>query len=82
MARPKPTLPETLADVLTPKERVILFCAATDLDHAAVGILAGEMRAMDVRGMIERDPSGRYVLTDMGRYVFRALLNKAGVADK
>jgi hypothetical protein len=33
-------------------DRVILFCAATGIDHAAVGILANAMQSMAVRGFI------------------------------
>jgi hypothetical protein len=46
---------------LTAQERVILFCAATGIDHAAVGILAHAMRSMALRGFIEHDrESGVY----------------------
>ena len=47
---------------LNAQERVILFCAATGIDHAAVGILARAMQSMAVRGFIEHDhESGAYV---------------------
>jgi len=78
MAEPKPPTPENIADGLTARERVILFCAATDIDHAAVGILASAMQFMEIRGLIERDHgTSRYVLTDTGRAVFRVLLKRA-----
>jgi len=38
---------------LNAEDRVILFCAATGIDHAAVGILARAMQSMAVRGYIE-----------------------------
>ena len=34
---------------LSPQDRVILFCAATGIDHAAVGILAHAMQSMAIR---------------------------------
>jgi hypothetical protein len=35
---------------LTAQERVILFCAATGISHAAVGITAHAMQSMAVKG--------------------------------
>jgi hypothetical protein len=37
---------------LSAQDRVILFCAATGIDHAAVGILARAMQSMAIRGFI------------------------------
>jgi 4-hydroxy-3-methylbut-2-enyl diphosphate reductase IspH len=37
---------------LTAQERVILFCTATGVSHAAVGITAHAMQSMAVRGFI------------------------------
>ena len=37
---------------LNAQDRVVLFCAATGIDHAAVGILAHAMQSMAVRGFI------------------------------
>jgi len=65
---------------LNAQERVILFCAATGIDHAAVGILARAMQSMAVRGCIEHDrESGAYVLTDSGRAALAAILERAGI---
>jgi hypothetical protein len=62
---------------LNAEDRVILFCAATGIDHAAVGILARAMQSMAVRGYIEHDQeSGAYVLTDSGRAVLRGILEQ------
>jgi hypothetical protein len=36
---------------------VILFCAATDIDHAAIGILASAMQVMEVRDLPARSHS-------------------------
>jgi len=62
---------------LNAEDRMILFCAATGIDHAAVGILARAMQSMAVRGYIEHDQeSGAYVLTDSGRAVLRGILEQ------
>jgi len=34
---------------LSPQDRVILFCAATGIDHAAVGIVAHAMQSTAIR---------------------------------
>jgi hypothetical protein len=53
---------------LSAQDRVILFCAATGIDHAAVGILAHAMQSMAIRGFITHNrESGAYALTDSGR---------------
>jgi hypothetical protein len=79
MAKPKAPTPANVASKLTAQERVILFCAATGIDHAAVGILAQPMQAMAIRGLIERDDTGHYELTDTGRAAFAAILDRAGM---
>jgi hypothetical protein len=57
---------------------VILFCAATGIDHAAVGILAHAMQSMAVRGFIGHNrESGAYALTDSGRAALTAILEDA-----
>ena len=64
---------------LNAEDRVILFCAATGIDHAAVGILARAMQSMAVRGYIDHDgESGAYLLTDSGRAVFRGIVEQVG----
>jgi hypothetical protein len=53
---------------LTAQERVILFCTATAVSHAAVGITAHAMQSMAIKGFIVHDrESGAYALTDSGR---------------
>jgi hypothetical protein len=37
---------------LNAQDRVILFCTATGIDHAAVGIPAHAMQSMAIRGFI------------------------------
>jgi hypothetical protein len=65
---------------LNAQERVILFCVATGIDHAAVGILARAMQSMAVRGFIEHDRvSGAYRLADSGRATLAMILDHAGI---
>ena len=64
---------------LNAQDRVILFCAAAGIEHAAVGILARAMQSMAIRGYIEQDhESGAYVLTASGRAVLAGILEQAG----
>jgi hypothetical protein len=72
-----PRILATVAKHLTAKERVGLFCAAADIDHAAVGIVSSTMQTLDVRGLIARDSATRrYVVTDSGRAVLGVLLER------
>ena len=72
--------PTTIANHLTKRERIALFCAATDIDHASVGIPSGTMQLLVIRGLIARDTSTRrYVLRDTGRAVFRVLHERGGI---
>jgi hypothetical protein len=63
---------------LSAQDRVILFCAATGIDHPAVGITARAMQAVAIRGFIAHDrESGAYALTDSGRAALTAILEDA-----
>ncbi|HVI65906.1 MAG TPA: hypothetical protein VM910_25465 [Bradyrhizobium sp.] len=65
---------------LSAQDRVILFCAATGIDHAAVGIVAKAMQSMAVRGFIVHNrETGVYALTDSGRATLTAILENAGL---
>jgi hypothetical protein len=65
---------------LNAEERVILLCAGTGIDHAAVGILAHAMQSMAVRGFIAHNrETGVYALTDSGRATLTAILEDAGL---
>ena len=69
----------TATTKLNAQDRVILFCAAAGIDHAAVGILARAMQSMAIRGYMQHDrESGAYVLTDSGRAVLAGILEQAG----
>jgi hypothetical protein len=64
---------------LTAQERVILFCTATGVSHAAVGITAHAMQSMAIKGFIVHDrESGAYALTDSGRAALVAVLRDGG----
>ena len=58
----------------------ILFCAATGIDHATVGITARAMQAVAIRGFIAHNrETGVYALTDSGRATLAAILEDAGL---
>ena len=68
------------ATTLTAQDRIILFCVATGIDHAAVRILAQAMQSMAIRGFIVHDrQNGNYALTDSGRATLAAILDDAGL---
>src|SRR5215471_154235 len=76
MVKPKSPTPENIADGLTARERVILFCAAMNIDHVAVGILASAMQFMEIRGLIERDHNtSRYFSRTLGMPCFAPCLS-------
>jgi hypothetical protein len=65
---------------LTAQERVILFCTATGISHAAVGITAHAMQSMAIKGFIVHDrESGAYALTDSGHAALLAIFGDAGL---
>jgi hypothetical protein len=71
---------EKLTTKLTAQDRVILFCAATRIDHAAIGIYARAMQSMAIRGLIAHNrESGAYTLTDSGRATLTAILEDAEI---
>ena len=68
---------------LNAQDRVILFCVATGIDHATIGILAQAMQSMAIRGFIVHNrESGAYALTDSGRATLAMILENAGLAPK
>src|ERR1700716_231749 len=65
---------------LNAQDRVILFCVATGIDHAAVGIVAQAMRSMALRGFVEHDRATEaYSLSDSGRATLAMILDHAGI---
>ena len=66
--------PEAIAADLTVRERVLLFCAASNTDWEHAGIPGETVTGMVVKGLIERDAGGRLDLTDSGLAALRAML--------
>jgi len=57
---------------LTAQERVILFCTATGVSHAAVGITAHAMQSMAIKGFLVHDrESGAYGLPSSPSFELR-----------
>jgi hypothetical protein len=70
----------TMTTQLSAQDRVILFCVATGIDHAAIGILTQAMQSMALRGFVEHDrATGDYTLTDSGRATLAMILDHAGI---
>ncbi len=68
-----------VAASLSARERVALFCVATGIDHPAIGTVGSLMHAVRARGLIVHGGgAGRFVLTELGRNVFRILLEQSG----
>jgi len=64
----------TAAPDLTVRERVLLFCAASNTEWEHAGIPAETVTAMVVKGLITRDAGGRLDLTENGLAALRAIL--------
>jgi hypothetical protein len=65
---------------LSAQDRVILFCTATGIRHAEVGIPARAMQSMAIGGFIEHHgPTGAYMLTASGRATLAEILDEAGL---
>ena len=76
-------MPKKSTTKLNAQDRVSLFCAATGIDHAAVGIVARAMQSMAIRGFIVHDrETGAYALTDSGRATLMAILEDAGLRPR
>ena len=73
----KPPSPETIAAGLAVPERILLFCLASDTDWRSAGVTHTTAQHLLVRGLIGRDHAGtRYVLSDQGRAVLAAFLER------
>jgi hypothetical protein len=67
----------SIAAVLAVPERVLLFCLASDTDWQKAGVTHATAHHLMVRGLIDRGgAAGAYELTDQGRAVLAALLEK------
>jgi hypothetical protein len=67
---------ESTAAGLTVPERVLLFCLASGTDWQKAGVTHATAQCLMVRGLIERTAAGSYLLTEEGRAVFAALLER------
>jgi hypothetical protein len=68
---------ESIAAALTVPERLLLFCLASGTDWQAASVTHATAQHMMVRGLIERDQAtSRFVLTEQGRAVLAALLER------
>jgi hypothetical protein len=68
--------PEAIEADLTVRERVLLFCAASNNDWEHAGIPGETVTAMVVKGLVTRDAGGRLNLTEHGLAALRAMLPK------
>jgi hypothetical protein len=69
---------EMFAEGLSVPERVLLVCIASSIDWQKVaGLTHTIARRLMIRGLIERQGAGSYVLTDQGRAVLEALMMRA-----
>jgi len=76
MAKP-PASESLIAAGLPLKERLSLFCVASDTEWARAGIPGEIVTATMVKGLISRDAAGVLALTDHGRAVLRAIYEEA-----
>jgi len=60
----KQLTPDAIA--LTPRERVLLFCAGSSTDWKRAGIMSETVTSLIVRGLLVRDGVGRLTLTNSG----------------
>jgi hypothetical protein len=63
-----------IAAALSVRERVLLFCIASGTDWLIARITADTAVAMLLKGLLQRDATGRLSLTDRGRDVLRTML--------
>jgi hypothetical protein len=66
--------PAEVAAALSVRERVLLFCIASATDWLLARITAEIATALLLKGLLQRDTTGRLSLTDRGRAVLRAML--------
>ena len=71
---PKRPTPESTTPHLTVRERLLLFCIASETDWQRAGITGDTVTTMLVKGLIERDAGGHLALTAHGRATLRAML--------
>ena len=72
MLRHKNTAVETIAEELTAPERALLFCVVTGTEWAKGVITVETVRAVAIKGLIERDRTARLTLTKQPRRARRS----------
>jgi hypothetical protein len=72
----KLAMPADAAKALSVKERVLLFCAASDTYWGHAGITGEIVTTMIFKGLIEHDTDGQIMPTERGGLVLRALLGE------
>jgi hypothetical protein len=68
--------PESIAAALTVSARLLLFCLASDTDWQGASIAYATAQQMMLRGLIESPAASRFALTDEGRAVLAAMLER------
>jgi hypothetical protein len=71
----RPTSETFIAAGLPVRERMLLFCVASDTDWRMAGISTFTVSDAEVKGLVYRDAIGKLTLTEHGRAVFQALLS-------
>jgi hypothetical protein len=66
----------SIAAGLTVPERVMLFCLASGTDWHRAGPSRATTQHLMIKGLIERRAAGAFMLTDQGRAVFAALIER------
>jgi hypothetical protein len=74
---PKPPIADMIAEGLTVPERVLLFCIASATDWQKAGVTHATAQHLMVRGLIDRQAAGSFILTDQGRAVLEFLMMRA-----
>jgi cold shock CspA family protein len=72
----EPSAAKITANVLSVRERLLLFYAAVGTDTTHAGITDENMTALMVKGLVRRDRQGRLTLTEQGREVLWELLQE------
>jgi hypothetical protein len=67
---------------LSVPERVMLFCLASGTDWQRASITGATAQQMMIRGLIERQAAGSFVLSDQGRAVLEALMMRAATRGR
>jgi hypothetical protein len=71
----KLSMPTEVAKALSIRERMLLFCIASDTDRKKAAFNDVVISRLVAKGLVDRKPGGRALsLTDLGRAVLRAML--------